>query len=59
MIRDSKYDLICKKMGCTIENFPEPNIETEDDNYVNPFSRLTREEKQYLLDAGYIKFSNH
>lgn len=51
---DDMYKIICKKLGCEPNDVEIPDFDTEDDNYTNPFSALTSEESDYLLEHGYF-----
>lgn len=55
-MKDKKYEEICKKLGFEPRKVPIPDVDTEDDSWINPFSVLTEEESDYLVDHGYIKF---
>ena len=52
--RIKEYERICKKLGCEPKDIIIPNFETEDDNWVNPFSVLTLEENIFLCENGYL-----
>lgn len=49
-----EYKRICKKLGFVPSEYKAPKVETEDDNWVNPFSVLTIEEQDFLYKNGYL-----
>ena len=49
-----EYKRICDKLGCTPKDITFPDFETEDDNWINPFSVLTSEENEFLYKNGYL-----
>jgi hypothetical protein len=55
---DEKYKKICEKLGYAPVDVYVPDFDTEDDNWVSPFSVLTVEEIDYLYENGYLNSSN-
>lgn len=55
MDKEKEYKRICEKLGFIPSKFKLPDdIVDEDDNYINPFSKLTSEEKDFLYYNGYL-----
>lgn len=54
MERDMEYERICEKLGFIPCEYRYDGPVTEDDTWVNPFSRLSREECEYLYENGYL-----
>ena len=53
-IIEKEYQRICDKLGCEPKDIMFPKFETEDDNWINPFSVLTSEENEFLYKNGYL-----
>lgn len=53
-MEDEKYLKICEKLGCAPSEVKIPDFDTEDDSFKNPFSVLTIDETNYLLENGYM-----
>ena len=51
---EKEYKRICDKLGFIPSKFKAPDFDSEDDSWVNPFSRLTSEEKDFLWYNGYL-----
>lgn len=53
---DKEYNRICEKLGFIPTQYKAPATNTEDDNWVNPFSVLTIAEQDYLYENGYLNY---
>ena len=53
----TEYQRICEKLGFIPSEYKSPKVDTEDDNWVNPFSVLTIEEQDFLYEHGYLSKS--
>ena len=51
------YENICNKLGFTLENYKPDISDYEDDSEISPFSKLTKEESDFLLN--YILSKQH
>lgn len=54
MDKEKEYKRICDKLGFVPSKVQIPDFDTEDDNWVNPFSVLTIDESDFLLENGYV-----
>ena len=55
MDREKEYQRICDKLGFIPSEYKAPPSDTEDDNWVNPFSVLTVKEIDFLYRGGYLR----
>lgn len=54
MDKDKEYKRICEKLGFVPSKYKAPETDSEDDNWINPFSVLTVDEVQFLYINGYL-----
>lgn len=54
MDKDKEYKRICEKLGFIPSKYKTPETDSEDDNWVNPFSVLTTDEVKFLYVNGYL-----
>ena len=54
MDKEKEYKRICGKLGFIPSKYEAPEIDTEDDNWENPFSILTTDEVMFLYTNGYL-----
>lgn len=54
MDKTKKYMQICEKLGFEPSKYIPPKAETEDDNWRNPFLKLSSEEIDFLYVNGYM-----
>lgn len=53
MNKEKEYKRICDKLGFIPSEYKFPDFDTEDDSWVSPFSVLTVEEMDFLLENSY------
>ena len=51
---DKEYKRICDKLGFVPSEYSFPQTDGEDDNWKNPFLKLTLDEIEYLYKSGYL-----
>lgn len=51
---DKEYEIICEKLGFIPKEYKAKCADTEDDNWENPFLKLTTEEIDFLWKNGYL-----
>lgn len=54
MDNEKEYKRICKKLGFIPAEVGFPDTDEEDDNIENPFSILSSEEIDFLINNGYL-----
>ena len=54
MDKEKEYKRICEKLGFIPSKYKAPDFDSEDDSFINPFSKLTSEEKDFLYYNGYL-----
>ena len=54
-MKNDKYSQIVRKLGFEPKNYIPDLSDTENDNYVNPFSVLSIEELHFLQNNNYFR----
>lgn len=54
MDKEKEFERICQKLGFIPRECKIEYTDTEDDNWENPFLKLTDEENDFLWKNGYL-----